>query len=121
MVENGIRSFEAERLIARADSRQKLKAKKALDINVQQNPASTDFACRIDGRAWKINQEWTSTATRELIRNSTEIIIAGVSRLFVAAWGGCHAGSSCQWRCHQLINKRDDRIYNVEYCKAPLR
>ena len=32
--------FEAERLKARADKRQKRKAKEALDIKVKQNPAS---------------------------------------------------------------------------------
>ena len=39
-VKKGIRSFEAERLKARADKRQKRKAKEAQDIKVQQIPVS---------------------------------------------------------------------------------
>ena len=45
-VKKGIRSFEAERLKTRADKRQKRKAKEALDIKVQQNPACDDFVCK---------------------------------------------------------------------------
>ena len=45
--------FEAERLKTRADKRQKRKAKEALDIKVQQNPASADFVCQTCGRACK--------------------------------------------------------------------
>ena len=52
-VKKGARSFEAERLKARADKRQKRKAKEALGVKVQQNPASADFVCQICGRACK--------------------------------------------------------------------
>ena len=52
-VKKRIRSFEAERLNTRADKRQKSKAKEALDIEVQQNPASANFVCQICGRACK--------------------------------------------------------------------
>ena len=52
-VKKGIRYFEAERLNTRADKRQKRKAKEALDIKVQQNPASADFECQTCGRACK--------------------------------------------------------------------
>ena len=52
-VKIGIRSFEDERLKTRAHKRQKRNAKEALDIKVQQNPASADFVCQICGRACK--------------------------------------------------------------------
>ena len=52
-VKKGIWSFEAERLNTRADKRQKRQAKEALDIKVQQNPASADFVCQICGKACK--------------------------------------------------------------------
>ena len=54
-VKKGVRSFEAERLKARADKRQKRKAKEAQDIHVevQQIPDSADFVCETCGRAFK--------------------------------------------------------------------
>ena len=52
-VKKGIRSFEAEQLKTRADKREKRKTREALDINVQQNPASADFVCQICGRSCK--------------------------------------------------------------------
>ena len=50
-VRKGVRSFG--RLETRADNRQKRKAKEALDLKVQQNPASADFVCQICGGACK--------------------------------------------------------------------
>ena len=44
-VKKGLRSFEAERLKARADKRQKRKAKEASDIEVRQNSASAAIVC----------------------------------------------------------------------------
>ena len=52
-VKKELRSFEAERLKARADKRQKRKAKEAQDIEVQQIPVSADFVCQTCGRACK--------------------------------------------------------------------
>ena len=52
-VKKGVRSFEAERLKARADKRQKRKAKEAQVIEFQQIPVSTDFVCQTCGRACK--------------------------------------------------------------------
>ena len=52
-VKRGVRSFEAERLKARADKSQKRKAKKAQDIEVKQIPVSTDFVCQMCGIACK--------------------------------------------------------------------
>ena len=54
-VKKGVRFFEAERLKARADKRQKRKAKEkeAQDIEVQQLPVSADFVCQTCGRACK--------------------------------------------------------------------
>ena len=52
-VKEGVRSFEAERLKARADKRQKHKAKEAEDIEVQQIPVSVDFVCQTCDRACK--------------------------------------------------------------------
>ena len=52
-VKKEVRSFEAERLKARADKRQKRKAKESQDIEVQQIPVSVDFACQTCGRACK--------------------------------------------------------------------
>ena len=42
-VKKRVRFFEAERLKAREDKRQKRKAKEAQDIKVQQIPVSADF------------------------------------------------------------------------------
>jgi len=50
-VKKGVRSFEAERLKARADKRQKRKAKEAQDIKVQQIPANADFVCQTCGKS----------------------------------------------------------------------
>ena len=52
-VKKGVRSFETERLKARAEKRQKRKAKEAQDIKVQQIPVSADFVCQTCGRACK--------------------------------------------------------------------
>ena len=52
-VKKRVRSFEAERLKARADKRQNRKAKETLDIKVQQNPISADFVCQTWGRDCK--------------------------------------------------------------------
>ena len=52
-VKKGVRSFEAERLKARAHKRQKRKAKEAQHIGVQQIPVSADFVCQTRGRACK--------------------------------------------------------------------
>ena len=57
-VKKGVRSFEAERLKARADKRQKRKAKEALNIQVQQNPASADFVCQTCDRAMQQIKNW---------------------------------------------------------------
>ena len=71
-VKKGVRSFEAERLKARADKRQKRKAKEAQYIEVQQISASADFVCQTCGRACK--SRIGPTATAELIHNNTDII-----------------------------------------------
>ena len=52
-VKNGVRSFEAERLKARADKSQKRKAKEAQDIEAQHISVSADFVCKTCGRACK--------------------------------------------------------------------
>ena len=52
-VKKRLRSFEAERLKARADKRQKRKSKEAQDIEVQQIPVSRDIVCQMCGRACK--------------------------------------------------------------------
>ena len=51
----------------------KAKAKEALNIEVQQNPASADFVCQIV--AEPANQELASTATPEPIHNNNTDII----------------------------------------------
>ena len=67
-----VRSFEAERLKARADKRQKRKAKEAQDIEVQQIPVvPTLYVKRVVEPA---NQELASTDTPEPIHNNTDII-----------------------------------------------
>ena len=48
-VNKGARFFEAERLKTRAHKRQERNAKEALDIKVQQNPASADFVFQTCG------------------------------------------------------------------------
>ena len=52
-IKKGARSFEAERFKARADKRQKRKAKEAQNIKVQQIAVSADFVCQTCGRACK--------------------------------------------------------------------
>ena len=72
-VKNGVRSFEAERLKARADKRQKRKVKEAQDIQKSNKfllvpPLYVKFV------AEPANQELASTATPEPIHNTTGLI-----------------------------------------------
>ena len=73
-VKNGLRSFEAERLKARADKRQKRNAKEAQPLRIYKSNifllVPTLYIKRVVEPA---NQELTSTATPEPIHKNTDI------------------------------------------------
>ena len=73
-VKKGVRSFEVERLKARADERQKRKVKEALNIK-KSNKILLVLTLCVRFVAEPANQELVSTATSEPIHNkNTEII-----------------------------------------------
>ena len=73
-VKNGVRSFEAERLKARADKRQKRKANRQWHWTQKSNKILLVLTLYVRRVVEPANREWASTATPEAIHNNTDII-----------------------------------------------